>query len=106
MTKNIKLLELVHPDICELNGILARGRKRYFITFIDDHSYYIYVYLIRTKDEVFDNFKEYKLVVKNQKEKKIKILRSDRGKYFPDEFSKLCEDNAIILQKFAPYTPQ
>jgi len=29
-------LELIHSDICEMNGILIIGGKRYFITFIDD----------------------------------------------------------------------
>ena len=33
-----KLLEIIHSDICELNGHLTRGGNRYFITFIDDHS--------------------------------------------------------------------
>lgn len=73
---------------------------------MDNHSRYTYVYLIRTKNEASDKFKEYKSVVENQKEKKIKILRTDRGgDYFPDEFSKFYKDNGIIHQKFVPYTP-
>ena len=32
--RNSILLELVHSDVCELNGVLTRGSKRYFITFI------------------------------------------------------------------------
>jgi hypothetical protein len=71
------LLELVHSDVCELNGILTRGGKRYFITFIDDFSRYTYVYLMRNKDESFDIFKKYKTEVENQKDKRIKILRCD-----------------------------
>ncbi|GJY41386.1 retrovirus-related pol polyprotein from transposon TNT 1-94 [Tanacetum coccineum] len=54
------LLELIHSDICELNGILTRGGRRYFITFCDDYSRYLYVYLLRLKDEAFDSFKVYK----------------------------------------------
>lgn len=72
--RSTELLELVHSDICELNGKLTRGGKRYFITFIDDHSRYTYVYLIRTKDEAFNKFKEFKTIVENQKDKKIKML--------------------------------
>jgi hypothetical protein len=26
-------LELVHSDLCEMNGILTKGGKRYFLTF-------------------------------------------------------------------------
>ena len=70
--RNTQLLDLVHYDICEYNGILTRGGKRYFITFIDDCSRYTYVFLIKTKDEAFEMFKRYKAEVENQKEKKIK----------------------------------
>lgn len=105
--RSAELLELVHSDICEYNGILTRGGKRYFITFIDDCSKFTYVYLIRHKDEAFSMFKRYKAEVENQKEKKIKILRSDRGgEYFPNEFDSFCEEHGIIHQRTAPYTPQ
>ena len=101
--RSTELLQLVHFDICELNGQLTRGGKRYFITFIDDYSRYTYVYLMRTKDEAFDKFKQYKSEVENQKDRKIKMLRSDRGgEYFPDSFNKFCEDHGIIHQKTAP----
>uniref|UniRef100_A0A2N9HML0 Integrase catalytic domain-containing protein n=1 Tax=Fagus sylvatica TaxID=28930 RepID=A0A2N9HML0_FAGSY len=105
--RDSQLLELVHSDVCELNGILTRGGKRYFITFIDDFSRYTYVYLMRNKDESFDMFKKYKTEVENQKDKRIKILISDRGgEYFPQEFTIYCEENGLIHQRSAPYTPQ
>jgi predicted AAA+ superfamily ATPase len=50
INKNLKLLELVHSDVCKLNGVLTRGGNRYFITFIDDFSRYTYVYLMKSKD--------------------------------------------------------
>ena len=36
--RNSIMLELVHSDVYELNGVLTRGGERYFITFIDDFS--------------------------------------------------------------------
>ena len=101
--RNTQLLDLVHSNIYEFNGILTRGGKRYFITFI----WYTYVYLLRSKDEAFDAFKHYKSEVENQKERKIKILRNDRGdEYFPDEFVNFCEEFGIIHQKNCPlYSP-
>ena len=54
--RNTKLLDLVHSNICKLNGILIRGEKRYFITFIDDYSRFTYVYLLRMKYETFQKF--------------------------------------------------
>ena len=82
-----------------MNGILTRGGKRYFITFIDNFSRFTYVYLMRNKDEFFDMFKCYKTEVENQNDRKIKILQSDRGsEYFPNDFSMFCEEHSIIHQ--------
>ena len=107
VNRNSELLQLVHSDICELNGILTKGGNRYFITFIDDYSRFTYVYLMNGKDEAFNIFKYYKSEVENQKEKKIKIFRNDRGgEYFPNEFTNYCEEHGIIHQTSAPYTPQ
>ena len=101
------LLELIHSDICELNGILTRGGKRYFITFCEDSTRYLYVYLLRTKDEAFDAFKLYKAEVENQQDKRIKILRSDRGgEYFNHAFDTFCEENGIKHERTSPFTPQ
>jgi len=86
--------------------MLTRGGKTYFITFIDDCSRFTYIYLLRTKDEAFGKFKKFKKMVENQKERQIKVLRSDRGgEYFSKEFSIFCEENRIIHQMTAPYTP-
>jgi transposase InsO family protein len=105
--RDSQLLELVHSDVCELNGILTWGGKRYFITFIDDFSRYTYVYLMKNKDESFDMFKKYKTEVENQNDKRMKVLKSDRGgEYFPQEFTNYCEENGLIHQRSAPYTPQ
>lgn len=64
----------MHSDICELNGILTRGGKQYFITFIDDCSRYTHVYLITHEDEAFNMFKIYKAEVENQKGKRRRIF--------------------------------
>jgi len=104
--RNSQLLELVHSDICKINGMLTRGEKRYSISFIDDYSRFTYIYLLRTKDEAFGKFKEFKKMVENQKKRQIKVLRSDRGGEYFSEFSTFCEENGIIHQMTAPYTPQ
>jgi len=49
------------------------------VTFIDDYFKFCNTYLLKSKDEVLDWFKMYKAEAENQLEKKIKILRSDRG---------------------------
>ena len=52
-------------------------------------------------------FKKYKTKVENQKDKRIKVLKSDRdSEYFPQKFINYCEENGLIHQRSAPYTPQ
>ena len=52
------------------------------------------------KDEAFACFKLYKAAVENQKGKKIKCLRSDRGgEYFSNEFDNFCEEQAFYIRK-------
>ncbi|KAL0411522.1 UNVERIFIED_CONTAM: hypothetical protein Slati_3741900 [Sesamum latifolium] len=101
------LLDLVHTDVYGPLSIPTRGGFSYFITFTRDHSRYGYVYLMRYKTEAFGRFKEYKLEVENQTNRKIKALRSDRGgEYLSSEFIDYLKENGILSQWTPPGTPQ
>jgi hypothetical protein len=81
-------LDLVHSNLCEMNGLLTSGGKRYFMTFIDDASRFCYIFFLKSKDEALYYFKIYKAEVENQLERKIKRLRDDRGgEYTSNDFS-------------------
>ena len=70
-------------------------------------SKFCYVYLMKTKDESFSKFVIYKTEVENQLERKIKIIRSDRGgEYSSNQLAQYCEENGIIHEETAPYSPQ
>jgi len=101
------LLELIHTDVCGPMSTTARGGFQYFITFTDDFSRYGYVYLMRHKSETFEKFKEFQNEVENQRGKKIKALRSDRGgEYLSHEFSNHLKSCGIVPQLTPPGTPQ
>ncbi|KAI5333799.1 hypothetical protein L3X38_023931 [Prunus dulcis] len=105
--RNTQILELIHSDVCDSNRSPTRGGNKYFVTFIDDFSRYCHIYLIKTKDEVFNKLKIYKNEVENQLEKKIKRLRSDRGgEYTSNELGVFCEEHGIIHEVTPPYSPQ
>jgi hypothetical protein len=90
-----------------MNGILTKGGKRYFITFIYDSTRFCYVYLLKSKYEALYYFKTYKAEVENQLEREIKQLRSDRGgEYFSGDFSDFCVEHGIIQERTPPYSPQ
>ncbi|GJS42188.1 retrotransposon protein, putative, ty1-copia subclass [Tanacetum coccineum] len=82
------LLELIHTDVCGSFRTVSRKGANYFITFTDDFSCYGFVYLMKHKHEVFENFKVFQNEVKNQLGKKIKAIRSDKGgEYLSHEVS-------------------
>uniref|UniRef100_A0ACD5Z493 Uncharacterized protein n=1 Tax=Avena sativa TaxID=4498 RepID=A0ACD5Z493_AVESA len=101
-------LAIVHSDICgEFSTPTLGGQKVYFITFIDDYSRYGYVYLLRQKSEGFEMFKTFKAEVENQLNKKIKILRTDRGgEYTSGILDDFCKEHGIVHQYTLAYTPQ
>ncbi|GKE22807.1 retrotransposon protein, putative, ty1-copia subclass, partial [Tanacetum coccineum] len=56
------ILGLIHTDVCGLFRIMSRQGANYFVTFIDEFSRYGYVYLLKHKHEVFENFKEHRII--------------------------------------------
>jgi len=106
-TRASDLLGLVHTDVCGPLSVTARGGYNYFITFTDDFSRYGIVYLMRNKSEAFEKFKEFQNKVENQLERKIKVLRSDRGgEYLSTDFGNHLIDCGIVPQLTPPGTPQ
>ena len=74
-----KLLDLFHTDVCGKLNAKSLGGAEYFLTFIDDKTRFTWVYLLKTKYEVFQRFVEWKAMVENSGGGKLKVLRSDNG---------------------------
>lgn len=53
-------LELVHLDVFGLVKYPSIGGMHYIVTFIDEFSMYIWVYVMNEKPEVFTKFKSFK----------------------------------------------
>ena len=105
--RDLAPLDLIHSDLCEMNGLLTRGGKRYFMTLIDDATRYCYIYFLKTTDEAFHYFKIFKAKIENQIERKIKRLHDYRGgEYISNEFSQFCAEHGIIHEVTPPYSPQ
>jgi hypothetical protein len=101
------LLDLIHTDVCGPFRSATRDANRFYVTFTDDYSRYGYIYLIKHKSETFEKFKEFKQEVENQLERKIKMLRSDRGgEYLSIEFHDYLKECGIVSQLTPPRTPQ
>ena len=80
-------MELVHTNVCGPMNISSTRGNKYFLTFIDDFSWKTWIYLLKSKDEVFHCFKIFKAVFERQSDKLIKMVRSDGGgEYKSNEF--------------------
>ena len=83
------------------------GGSLYYVTFIDDFSRNTWMYLIKTKDEVFGKFQEFKVEVENLTDKKIKTLRSDNGgEYTSKELIAFCKATGIRRELIVLHNPQ
>ena len=61
---------------------------------------------MKTKDEVFNHFREFKALVENATGKKIKVLHSDNGgEYIDKDFTNSCAKESIKREWTTPYNP-
>ncbi|CAJ2637099.1 unnamed protein product [Trifolium pratense] len=105
--RSSSVLGVVHSDVCGPFDVNSLGGNRYFLTFVDEYSRKIWLYLLKTKDEAFEIFKNFKVLVEKQSGKSIKILRTDGGgEYNSKNFESFCTSHGIEHEITAPYTPQ
>ena len=67
--REIELLSLIHTDLEYLKQTMTRDGKKYYVTFIDDFSWYTKLYLLKSKDEANNMFLLYKEEVENLNKK-------------------------------------
>jgi hypothetical protein len=101
------VLELIHSDICGSMPSSSISGYVYYVSFIDDYSLKTSIYFLKSKNEVLSKFKEFKSLIENLSERKIKILRSDNGgEYTSKEFVNFCKDVGIKRELTTLYNLQ
>ena len=81
-SKDKGILEIAHSDVCGPMSSSSLSRYVYYVSFIYYFSHKTWIYFLKGKNEVFSKFKEFKVLVENCTERKIKTLRSDNGGEF------------------------
>lgn len=100
-------LELVHSDVCGKMGHKSIGGAEYFLTLLDDKTHYTWVYPLKTKDQVFDRFKEWQAEVENFTGQRVKTLRTDNGGEFTsNSFQAHLKACGIRHELTIPKTPE
>jgi hypothetical protein len=94
-------LELLHSDVWGPSPLTSFNDFRYYIVFIDDYTYFTWIFFMRQKSKVSQIFSSFKSQVENLLFTIIKTLRIDDGmEYFPitKQFPQ------ITYQTSCPYT--
>ena len=79
----------------------------YFVTFINNYSQYTWLFLMKTRAELFSIFQKFHAKIRTQFNTSIHILRSDNAKeYFSMSFSLFMSSHGILHQSSCVYTPQ
>jgi transposase InsO family protein len=73
---------------------------------IDDYSRLTWVAFLKEKSEAFEKFKVFKALIKNQRGKILKAVRSNRGEISSWKFKEFCHKHGIKREYTIPRTPQ
>ena len=76
--------DLIHMDICGPYKVSTKGKYRYFLTIVDDHSRNTWVYLLQFKSESLSTFESFYNYAHTHFGKSIKVIRSDNALEFHD----------------------
>ena len=76
----------------------------YFLTLMDDHSHFTWIYLMHTKTETHKNITDFIAYIETQFNSKVKIIRTNNGsEFFMHDFFAL---KGIIHQTTCVETPK
>ena len=76
-------------------GTKSLDDGEYFLKFIDDKTRYLWIYILKSKDDVFQKFLEWKALAENSGHK-LKVLRTDNGgEYTSAEFESYLKREGI-----------
>ena len=102
-----RLFYLFHSDVWGPSKVTTISGKKWFVTFIDDHTRLCWVYLMREKSDVEHIFKEFYRMIETQFQTKINILRSNNGiDYFNKVLETFLNEQGILHKSSCSDTPE
>ena len=96
--------DLIHCDIWGPFHTPTYGNHRFFLSIVDDHSRFTWIFLLQSKQQAFVYIKKKFQFVKTQFQKSIKCLRSDNAKEFL--LTDFLASEGTLHQFSCPYTPE
>lgn len=72
----------MHSDLCRRMNEKSLSGAEYFLSFIDNKTRCVWVYFLKSKDQVFEKFLEWKAMVEKSTRRKLKAICTDNGGEF------------------------
>ena len=86
------MFDIIHSDLWT-SPILSVSGFKYYVLFLDHFSHFLWIYPLRTKNEVFNKFLQFRMYVQTQFKTEIKSLQCDHGGEFDNhQFYSLFEN--------------
>ena len=100
-------IERIHSDLMGPSEPASLGGSRYVCTFTCDYTCYVWVYFLKSKDQMLKTFRTFKTMVENLTAKRIKFFHLDCGREFTSkDFDEFLAKEGVIRETSAPKTPQ
>jgi hypothetical protein len=91
--------DLIHSDVWGTSPVATKGGSRYYVSFIDDHTCYCWVYLMKHRSEFFEIYAAFRALIKTQHSVVIKYFKCDLGwEYTSNKFCQLLALDGTIHQ--------
>ena len=99
--------ELVHTDVWGPSRFTSALGFRYFVTFRGNSFQCTWLFLMKTRAELFSLCQKFHAEIRTQFNTSIRILRNDNAKeYFSMSLSSFMSSHGIFHQSSCAYTPQ
>ncbi|KAI3715470.1 hypothetical protein L6452_22453 [Arctium lappa] len=98
------ILDILHVDLCGPMKTKSIGKKRYILVVVDDYSRYTWVKFLKSKDETSEVLINLVKTIQTNKQKQVKIVRSDNGTEFKNNTLQAfyedqgCQINACLFR--------
>ena len=106
-SSSIAPFDLIHSDVWGPSPIATKGGSRYYVSFVDDHTRFCWVFLMKRRSDYFDIYNRFRAYVKTQHDAVIKCFRCDRGgEYTSNKFRDLLALDGTVYQTSCTDTPE
>jgi transposase InsO family protein len=99
--------QLLHMDIVGPSQVRSMGGKWYVLVIVDDYSCYSWIFFLKSKDEVFEQFQSLALMLNNEHPNCLKAACSDNVTEFKNaSFDQFCLEHDVDQQFSTTCVPQ